>query len=114
MDVPVSTDPGGMGLGRSVLLVRQHGRFLLQNTLAKAARRLQILLCLQVVFDLSMAREAEDYCGLLLGVSQLGPNWGPTGSQLMGPNSKRVKLSPKRRVVLVTLLKEYISILFIY
>jgi len=79
MDVPVSTDPGGMGLGRSVLLVRQRGRLLLQNTLAEAARRLQILLCLQVVFDLSMAREAEDYCGLMLGVSQLGPNsWVPT------------------------------------
>jgi len=102
MDVPVSTDPGGMGLGRSVLLVRQRGRFFLQNTLAEAARRLQILLCLQVVFDLSMAREAEDYCGLMLGVSQLGPN------------SKRVKLSPKRRVVLVTLFEEYILILFIY
>ena len=43
----------------------------------------QILLSLQVVFDLSMAREAEDYCGLMLGVSQLGPNWVPThGSQL--------------------------------
>jgi len=103
MDVPVSTDPGGMGLGRSVLLVRQRGRFLLQNTLAEAARRLQILLCLQVVFDLSMARKAEDYCGLMLGVSQLGPNLGQ-----LGPNSKRVKLSPKRRVVLATLLKEYI------